>query len=119
MATHGKKYRAAFEKVDRAKRYSFQEAVQLALATHYTKNDQGLDIAVRLGVDPRHADQMVRGTVVLPHGVGKSVRVLVFAKGEKEKKRSKPERISQARMNTSTRSRRAGWILTRPLPPPT
>ena len=85
MATHGKKYRAAFEKVDRAKRYSFQEAVQLALATHYTKNDQGLDIAVRLGVDPRHADQMVRGTVVLPHGVGKSVRVLVFAKGEKEK----------------------------------
>ena len=70
MATHGKKYRAAFEKVDRAKRYSFQEAVQLALATHYTKNDQGLDIAVRLGVDPRHADQMVRGTVVLPHGFG-------------------------------------------------
>jgi large subunit ribosomal protein L1 len=59
--------------------------VQLALATHYTKNDQGLDIAVRLGVDPRHADQMVRGTVVLPHGVGKSVRVLVFAKGEKER----------------------------------
>ena len=85
MATHGKKYRAALEKVDRAKRYSFQEAVQLALATNYTKNDQGLDIAVRLGVDPRHADQMVRGTVVLPHGVGKSVRVLVFAKGEKEK----------------------------------
>jgi large subunit ribosomal protein L1 len=85
MATHGKKYRAAFEKVDRAKRYSFMEAVQLALATHFTKNDQGLDIAVRLGVDPRHADQMVRGTVVLPHGVGKSVRVLVFAKGEKEK----------------------------------
>jgi large subunit ribosomal protein L1 len=71
--------------VDRAKRYSFQEAVQLALATHYTKNDQGLAIAVRLGVDPRHADQMVRGTVVLPHGVGKSVRVLVFAKGEKER----------------------------------
>jgi large subunit ribosomal protein L1 len=85
MATHGKKYRAAFEKVDRARRYSFQEAVQLALTTHSAKYDQGLDIAVRLGVDPRHADQMVRGTVVLPHGVGKSVRVLVFAKGEKER----------------------------------
>jgi large subunit ribosomal protein L1 len=85
MARQGKKYRAAFEKVDRAKRYSFPEAVQMALATHYTKCDEGLDIAVRLGVDPRHADQMVRGTVVLPHGVGKSVRVLVFAKGEKEK----------------------------------
>src|SRR4030043_1397543 len=85
METQGKKYRAAFEKVDRAKRYSFEEAVKLAIATHFTKDDQGLDIAVRLGVDPRHADQMVRGTVVLPHGVGKSVRVLVFAKGEKER----------------------------------
>ena len=92
MATHGKKYRAAFEKVDRAKRYSFQEAVQLALATHYTKYDQGLDIAVRLGVDPRHADQMVRGTVVLPHGVGKTVRILVFAKGEEGKRSARGRR---------------------------
>ncbi len=85
MARRGKKYRGASEKVDRAKRYNFDEAVQVALDGHYGKFDETLDIAVRLGVDPRHADQMVRGTVVLPHGVGKPVRVLVFAKGEKEK----------------------------------
>jgi large subunit ribosomal protein L1 len=85
MARKGKKYRAASDKIDRAKKYTFAEAVQLALDGHYGKFDETLDIAVRLGVDPRHADQMVRGTVVLPHGVGKPVRVLVFAKGEKEK----------------------------------
>ncbi|MGP8197423.1 MAG: 50S ribosomal protein L1, partial [Syntrophobacteraceae bacterium] len=67
------------------KRYTFQEAVHLAADTSFAKFDQTLDIAVRLGVDPRHADQMVRGTVVLPNGLGKTVRVLVFAKGEKVK----------------------------------
>jgi len=85
MAKHGKKYIAARSKIDPAKRYTFQEAVQLAADTSYVKFDQTLDIAVRLGVDPRHADQMVRGTVVLPNGLGKTVRVLVFAKGEKVK----------------------------------
>jgi large subunit ribosomal protein L1 len=85
MANRGKKYRGALSKIDRSKRLSFQEAVQLAVDGSFTKFDETVDIAVRLGVDPRHADQMVRGTVVLPHGVGKSVRVLVFAKGEKEK----------------------------------
>jgi large subunit ribosomal protein L1 len=85
MAERGKKHKAALEKVDRLAKYSFKEAVQLSLETSHTKFDETVDIAVRLGVDPRHADQMVRGTVVLPHGVGKSVRVLVFAKGEKEK----------------------------------
>ena len=85
MAKHGKKFLAARAKIDHAKRYTFQEAVQLAAETSYVKFDQTLDIAVRLGVDPRHADQMVRGTVVLPNGLGKTVRVLVFAKGEKVK----------------------------------
>ena len=85
MAGRGKKYRQVMEKVDRLNKYRFQEAVQLSLDSAYTKFDETLDIAVRLGVDPRHADQMVRGTVVLPHGVGRDVRVLVFAKGEKEK----------------------------------
>ena len=85
MATHGKKYIAARSKIDPAKRYTFQEAVQLAAGTSFVKFDQTLDIAVRLGVDPRHADQMVRGTVVLPNGLGKTVKVLVFAKGEKVK----------------------------------
>ncbi len=85
MAKHGKNYIAARSKIDPAKRYTFQEAVQLAAGTSFAKFDQTLDIAVRLGVDPRHADQMVRGTVVLPNGLGKTVRVLVFAKGEKVK----------------------------------
>jgi large subunit ribosomal protein L1 len=85
MGKPGKKHREATEKVDRLNRYSFQEALQLVTDCAHGKFDETVDLAVRLGVDPRHADQMVRGTVVLPHGVGKEVRVLVFAKGEKEK----------------------------------
>jgi large subunit ribosomal protein L1 len=85
MRKRGKKYTESASKIDRMKKYSFQEAVQLALDCAYTKMDETVDLAVRLGVDPRHADQMVRGSVVLPNGVGKEVRVMVFAKGEKEK----------------------------------
>ena len=85
MAFKGKKYREKVEKIDRTKKYDFDEAIQLSLDCSFAKFDETVDIAVRLGVDPRHADQMVRGTVVLPHGVGKDVRVAVFAKGEKEK----------------------------------
>lgn len=85
MAKRGKKHRAARAKVDPTKRYEFGEAVQLVLECSYVRFDETVDIAVRLGVDPRHADQMVRGTVVLPNGLGKEVRVLVFAKGEKVK----------------------------------
>lgn len=85
MAGRGRKYREIVNKIDRLRRYSFKEAVQLAIDCAYAKFDETVDIAIRLGVDPRHADQMVRGTVVLPNGVGKEVRVLVFAKGEKEK----------------------------------
>ena len=85
MVSRGKKYREMAQKIDRSKKYDLKEAVQLALEGAYVKFDETIDIAVRLGVDPRHADQMVRGTVILPHGVGKEVRLLVFAKGEKEK----------------------------------
>jgi large subunit ribosomal protein L1 len=85
MAKRGKRYREAAAKVDRNRRYPFTEAVELALQTASSKFDETLDAAVALGVNPRHADQMVRGAVVLPHGLGKTVRVLVFAKGEKEK----------------------------------
>jgi len=85
MSERGKKYREAIKKIDRLGRYSFREAAQLTTEGAFAKFDETVDIAIRLGVDPRHADQMVRGTVVLPHGVGKDVRVLVFAKGEKEK----------------------------------
>ncbi|UCF84181.1 MAG: 50S ribosomal protein L1 [Desulfobacteraceae bacterium] len=85
MGRNGKKYRNSVQKVERLKKYNWEEAVQLVLDCAYGKFDESVDLAVRLGVDPRHADQMVRGTVVLPNGLGKDVRVAVFAKGEKEK----------------------------------
>jgi large subunit ribosomal protein L1 len=86
MATRGKKYKEAIKLVDRQKRYdNIQEAMEIVKSMTSTKFDASVDVAVRLGVDPRHADQMVRGAVVLPHGIGKTVRVVVFASGEKEK----------------------------------
>jgi large subunit ribosomal protein L1 len=85
MPTTAKKHTAALAKVDRAKNYSLKEGVEVIKGAAYAKFDETVDLAVRLGVDPRHADQMVRGAVVLPNGLGKTVRVLVFAKGEKEK----------------------------------
>ena len=85
MAKHGKKYRASAQTIDPMKLYPLDEAVKLAVETKTAKFDETLELAVRLGVDPRQADQNVRGTVMLPHGTGKSVRVLVIAKGEKVK----------------------------------
>jgi large subunit ribosomal protein L1 len=85
MNGRGKKYVEVKKKVDRAKRYDLEEGLQLLKATARAKFDESVDMAIRLGVNPKHSDQMVRGTVVLPNGVGKSVKVLVFAKGEKEK----------------------------------
>ncbi|MGQ9508837.1 MAG: 50S ribosomal protein L1 [Thermodesulfobacteriota bacterium] len=85
MGKRGKKYLEARSKVDRNKRYDLEEGIKLLLDTSYAKFDETVDLAVRLGVDPKKSDQMVRGTAVLPHGTGRSVRVLVFAKGPKEK----------------------------------
>ncbi|MDA8404578.1 MAG: 50S ribosomal protein L1 [Desulfobacteraceae bacterium] len=85
MPKHGKKYQEAKAKVEPLKRYSFEDAVVGALGSSFVKFDETVDIAVKLGVDPRHADQMVRGSIILPNGIGKEVKVLVFAKGEKEK----------------------------------
>jgi large subunit ribosomal protein L1 len=85
MGKAGKKYKEAKNKIERTKRYSLEEALQLLPETSYARFDEGIDIAVRLGVDPKKPDQMVRGTVILPHGTGKEVKVLVFAQGEKEK----------------------------------
>jgi large subunit ribosomal protein L1 len=82
VAKHGKKFRQAVAKVE-ARPYPLGDAIQLAKDASFVKFDETLEIAMRLGVDPKHADQMVRGTVVLPHGLGKKVRVLVFASGEK------------------------------------
>ena len=83
MAKHGKKFRKVSEKVDRTKRYSLEEAGARVKELMGAKFDESVDVAVNLGVDPRHAYQMVRGAVVLPHGTGKSVKVAVFAKGDK------------------------------------
>ena len=71
--------------LDRAKKYSVEEAAALVKQTSFAKFDETVDVAVRLGVNPKHADQMVRGAIVLPHGTGQAVRVLVFAKGDKER----------------------------------
>jgi large subunit ribosomal protein L1 len=85
MLRKGKRILAAKAKVEPGKRYSLKEAAEIVASTAGTKFDETVDAAIRLGVNPAHADQMVRGSVVLPHGLGKTVRVLVFAKGEKEK----------------------------------
>ena len=85
MAKHGKKYRTGAAKIEREKLYPLDEAIKLALVARSAKFDETVELSVRLGVDPRQADQNVRGTVMLPHGTGKNVRVLVIAKGEKVK----------------------------------
>jgi large subunit ribosomal protein L1 len=85
MANRGKKYLEAKSRIDRNQRYAVEEGVKLLLGTAHAKFDEGVDLAIRLGVDPKKADQMVRGTVVLPNGTGKKVKILVFAKGQKEK----------------------------------
>jgi large subunit ribosomal protein L1 len=83
MPAVGRKFRAAAEQVDRGRTYTVPDAVVLVKKSAFAKFDETVDVAVNLGVDPRHADQVVRGTVVLPHGTGKSVRVLVIAQGER------------------------------------
>ncbi|HGY12196.1 MAG TPA: 50S ribosomal protein L1 [Desulfobacterales bacterium] len=85
MPKLSKKQTEALKQVDRTVQYDPLKALELAVSTSHAKFDETVDVAVRLGVDPRHADQMVRGTVILPNGLGKEVKVLVFAKGEKEK----------------------------------
>jgi large subunit ribosomal protein L1 len=84
MSQHGKKYRGAVAKVEQ-RPYPLADAIRLVTETSYAKFDETVEIAMRLGVDPKHADQMVRGTVLLPHGLGRTARVLVFAQGEKIK----------------------------------
>jgi large subunit ribosomal protein L1 len=83
MSKKGKKYTSALSKVDRRQRYTIEEAVARIREAAFANFDETLEAAFRLGVDPRHADQVVRGTVVLPHGIGKSIRVLVISQGEK------------------------------------
>jgi len=85
MPSHGKSYLEASKLIDRTKLYESREAIELVEKTATKKFDETIEVSIRLGVDPRHADQQVRGVVTLPHGTGKTVRVLVFAKGDKVK----------------------------------
>jgi len=85
MAKHGKRYTEAAKQVDRSKLYDPEEALELVRSTAKAKFDESVEVSLRLGVDPRHADQNIRGAVVLPEGTGRIVRVLVFAKGDKAK----------------------------------
>ena len=82
MTKHGKKYREAVKELDKTKAYSPQEAIELAKKSAYTKFDETVELHLRMGVDPRDATQQVRGVALLPHGLGKGVRVLVFAQGD-------------------------------------
>jgi large subunit ribosomal protein L1 len=84
MPKHGKKYRKSIENVDLQQRHTVEDAVSKSLAASFAKFDETVDVAVGLGVEPKYSDQMVRGAVPLPHGLGKTVRVAVFCKGEKE-----------------------------------
>jgi len=85
MASQSKRYRAAAERIDRDKTYPLSEAIGILKECEGPKFDESVELAINLGVDPKHADQMVRGAIVLPHGIGKDTRILVFAKGEKAK----------------------------------
>src|SRR5438045_8994323 len=84
MRKRGKKFSAARTAIPQTRTYTIEEAIPLVQKVKYTKFDETVDLSLRLGVDPKHADQMVRGTVVLPHGLGKSKRVLAIAGGEKQ-----------------------------------
>ena len=105
-----KRYRAAAEKVDRSKAYALGEAIEILKEYEGVKFDESVDLAINLGVDPKHADQMVRGALVLPHGVGKDTRVLVFAKGEKEKEAQEAGADYVGGEDLAKRIQEEGWL---------
>ena len=110
----GKRYVESAKLIDRSKQYETGEAIELALQTAKAKFDETLELHVRLGVDPRHADQQVRGVVVLPNGTGKTVRVSCHSQGQKKRtKRPRRERTSSARRKSYRRFRpKTGLIST-------
>jgi large subunit ribosomal protein L1 len=110
MPSHGKKYAEAKNLVDRTKRYELPEALSRVKQAHPAKFDETVEMAVRLGVDPRHAEQMVRGSVVMPHGVGKVPRVVAFAKGEKEKEALDAGADYVGAEDLVTKIQQEGWL---------
>lgn len=116
MPKRGKKYVEAGKGYDFTAKLGLKESIELALEATYAKFDETVDVAVRLGVDPRHADQMVRGTCILPNGLGKEVRVLVFAKGEKAKEAEQAGADYVGLDDLVEKFRVDGWSLIRLLP---
>ena len=113
MAKHGKKFTAAAAQVE-DRPYTLEEAIPLIQKVKFAKFDETVELAMRLGVDPKHADQMVRGTVVLPHGLGKSKQVLAIAGADKQKEAQRGRRrLTSAATRSSRRSSAAGWTSTR------
>ena len=110
MASQSKRYKQSLESVDADRLYSLQEAFETMLSLPTAKFDESVDIAINLGVDPKHADQMVRGALVLPHGVGKDVRVLVFAKGDKEKEALEAGADYAGGDELAKKSQEEGWL---------
>jgi large subunit ribosomal protein L1 len=109
MPKVGKKFTAAAAKVDRNRRYALEEACKLVPDTKVAKFDESVDIAVRLGVDPKHADQMVRGAIVLPHGTGKTLRVCVIAKSEKAREATEAGADFVGAEDIADRIQKEGW----------
>jgi len=109
MPKPGKKYRRAAAKVERGRKYSLEEACTLVPQTKVANFDEGVDIAVRLGVDPKHADQMVRGAIVLPHGTGKTLRVCVIAKGDKAREAKDAGADHVGAEDIAERIQKEGW----------
>ena len=110
MAKRGKKYRAMLAQVDRTQSYSADQAIDLLKKIKFANFDETVEVAVNLGVNPRHADQMVRGAVVYPHGLGKAVRVLVFAKGDKEIEAREAGADFIGGMDLVTKIKDEGWL---------
>ena len=110
MPRHGKRYRQGFEAIEAAKAYELPEAISVLKAAPVAKFDESVEIAMNLGVDPKHADQMVRGALVLPHGTGKSVRVLVFAKGDKEKEATEAGADYVGAEDLAKKIQQEGWL---------
>ena len=119
MPKHGKRYRGLREKVDRTRAYSAAEAVELIRELATAKFDETVEVHFRLGIDPRKSDQNVRGTVALPHGTGKSIRVLAIVQANRPRRPRPLERTSSVGKRSSRGSWAAGWSSTPSSPPRT
>jgi len=109
MAQHGKRYRAFAEKIDRNKTYTPEQGVALVKETSGAKADTTVELHMRMGVDPKHADQMVRGTAVLPHGTGRNVRVIAFAQGDKARE-AKAAGADEVGADDLAKKIEGGWL---------